>query len=168
MLASSCVMNLNSTEEIIADLRAGRMVVIMDDENRENEGDLLMAADCISPESVNFMAKYGRGLICLTLTKTRCERLHLPLMVNGNNAPHSTAFTVSIEAAKGVTTGISAADRARTVQGRGGAGGTLDRPGPARPHVFPLMAQPGGCWCARGIPRPAAIWRGWPVSSRRR
>lgn len=136
-------MTLNSTEEIIADLRAGRMVVIMDDENRENEGDLLMAADCVSPEAVNFMAKYGRGLICLTLTKARCERLHLPLMVNGNNAPHSTAFTVSIEAAKGVTTGISAADRARTVRAAvapDARSTDLVQPG----HVFPLMAQPGG------------------------
>jgi 3,4-dihydroxy 2-butanone 4-phosphate synthase/GTP cyclohydrolase II len=136
-------MTLNSTEEIIADLRAGRMVVIMDDEDRENEGDLLMAADCVSPEAVNFMAKYGRGLICLTLTKTRCERLHLPLMVNGNNAPHSTAFTVSIEAAKGVTTGISAADRARTVRAAvapDARSTDLVQPG----HVFPLMAQPGG------------------------
>jgi 3,4-dihydroxy 2-butanone 4-phosphate synthase/GTP cyclohydrolase II len=136
-------MTLNSTEEIIADLRAGRMVVIMDDEDRENEGDLLMAADCVTPEAVNFMAKYGRGLICLTLTKTRCERLHLPLMVNRNNAPHSTAFTVSIEAAKGVTTGISAADRARTVRAAvapDARSTDLVQPG----HVFPLMAQPGG------------------------
>ncbi|KAA6187840.1 3,4-dihydroxy-2-butanone-4-phosphate synthase [Thiohalocapsa marina] len=136
-------MSLNSTEEIIADLRAGRMVVIMDDEDRENEGDLLMAADCVTPEAINFMATHGRGLICLTLTKARCERLHLPLMVNGNNAPHSTAFTVSIEAAAGVTTGISAADRARTVQAAvapDAKSTDLVQPG----HVFPLMAQPGG------------------------
>ncbi|MGB5832888.1 MAG: bifunctional 3,4-dihydroxy-2-butanone-4-phosphate synthase/GTP cyclohydrolase II [Thiohalocapsa sp.] len=136
-------MTLNSTEEIIADLRAGRMVVIMDDEDRENEGDLLMAADCVTPEAVNFMAKYGRGLICLTLTKSRCERLHLPLMVNGNSAPHSTAFTVSIEAANGVTTGISAADRARTVKAAvapEARSTDLVQPG----HIFPLIAQPGG------------------------
>ncbi len=136
-------MSLNSIEEIIADLRAGRMVVIMDDEDRENEGDLLLAADCVTPEAINFMAKFGRGLICLTLTKERCERLRLPLMVNGNNAPHSTAFTVSIEAAKGVTTGISAADRARTVEAAVAADARsmdLVQPG----HVFPLMAQPGG------------------------
>jgi 3,4-dihydroxy 2-butanone 4-phosphate synthase/GTP cyclohydrolase II len=136
-------MQLNSTEEIISDLRAGRMVVIMDDEDRENEGDLLIAADCVTPESINFMAKYGRGLICLTLTKTRCERLHLPLMVNGNNAPHSTAFTVSIEAARGVTTGISAADRAQTVRAavaQDAKSTDLVQPG----HIFPLMAQPGG------------------------
>jgi 3,4-dihydroxy 2-butanone 4-phosphate synthase/GTP cyclohydrolase II len=119
------------------------MVVMMDDQDRENEGDLLMAADCITPEAINFMAKYGRGLICLTLTKARCERLHLPLMVNGNNAPHSTAFTVSIEAASGVTTGISAADRARTIQAATSPDARstdLVQPG----HIFPLMAQPGG------------------------
>ncbi len=134
---------LNSTDEIISDLRAGRMVVIMDDEDRENEGDLLIAADCITPEAINFMAKYGRGLICLTLTKARCERLHLPLMVNANNAPHSTAFTLSIEAARGVTTGISAADRAQTVRAAvapDAKSTDLVQPG----HVFPLMAQPGG------------------------
>jgi 3,4-dihydroxy 2-butanone 4-phosphate synthase/GTP cyclohydrolase II len=136
-------MSLNSVEEIIADLRAGRMVIIMDDEDRENEGDLLMAADCVTPEAINFMATHGRGLICLTLTKARCERLHLPLMVNGNNAPHSTAFTVSIEAASGVTTGISAGDRARTVKAAvapDAKSTDLVQPG----HIFPLMAQPGG------------------------
>ncbi|ESQ14415.1 MAG: hypothetical protein N838_11710 [Thiohalocapsa sp. PB-PSB1] len=140
---ATVAMTLNSTQEIIAELRAGRMVVIMDDENRENEGDLLMAADCVTSEDINFMAKYGRGLICLTLTKSRCERLHLPLMVNGNNAPHSTAFTVSIEAATGVTTGISAADRARTVRAAVASDARstdLVQPG----HIFPLMAQPGG------------------------
>jgi 3,4-dihydroxy 2-butanone 4-phosphate synthase/GTP cyclohydrolase II len=136
-------MALNSTEEIIDELRAGRMVVIMDDEDRENEGDLLLAADCVTPEAVNFMAKYGRGLICLTLTKERCERLRLPLMVSDNAAPHSTAFTVSIEAARGVTTGISAADRATTVRAAVDPEANakdLVQPG----HIFPLMAQPGG------------------------
>ncbi|NEX17956.1 MAG: 3,4-dihydroxy-2-butanone-4-phosphate synthase [Halochromatium sp.] len=136
-------MNLNTTEEIIDELRAGRMVVIMDDEDRENEGDLLLAADSVTPEAINFMAKYGRGLICLTLAKERCERLRLPLMVNANNAPHATAFTVSIEAAHGVTTGISAADRARTVAAAVAADAKpsdLVQPG----HIFPLMAQPGG------------------------
>jgi 3,4-dihydroxy 2-butanone 4-phosphate synthase/GTP cyclohydrolase II len=136
-------MSLNSTEEIIADIRAGRMVVIMDDQDRENEGDLLMAADCVTPEAINFMAKYGRGLICLTLSKERCERLHLPLMVNANTAAHSTAFTVSIEAAQGVTTGISASDRARTIQAAvapDAKSTDLVQPG----HIFPLMAQPGG------------------------
>jgi len=136
-------MALNSIEEIIEDLRQGRMVVIMDDEDRENEGDLLLAADKVTPEAVNFMAKYGRGLICLTLSKERCERLRLPLMVSDNLAPHTTAFTVSIEAAEGVTTGISAADRATTVRAAVAPGAEprdLVQPG----HIFPLMAQPGG------------------------
>jgi 3,4-dihydroxy 2-butanone 4-phosphate synthase/GTP cyclohydrolase II len=136
-------MDLNTTEEIIEELRAGRMVIIMDDEDRENEGDLLLAADCVTPESINFMAKYGRGLICLTLTKERCERLRLPPMVNDNQAAHSTAFTVSIEAARGVTTGISAADRATTVRAAVAPDAQprdLVQPG----HVFPLIAQPGG------------------------
>lgn len=134
---------LNSTEEIIQDLRQGKMVVIMDDEDRENEGDLLLAADCVTPETINFMARYGRGLICLTLTKERCERLRLPLMVNDNQSPHTTAFTVSIEAARGVTTGISAADRATTI-----AAAVAPDAGPkdiVMPgHIFPIMAQPGG------------------------
>ncbi|MGQ9660151.1 MAG: bifunctional 3,4-dihydroxy-2-butanone-4-phosphate synthase/GTP cyclohydrolase II [Thermochromatium sp.] len=134
---------LNTIEEIIEDLRAGRMVIIMDDEDRENEGDLLMAADCVTPEAINFMSKYGRGLICLTLTKERCERLNLPLMVSDNRAAHSTAFTVSIEAARGVTTGISAADRATTIRAAvAPEAGPHDLVQPG--HVFPLMAQPGG------------------------
>lgn len=136
-------MALNTTEEIIEEMRAGRMVVIMDDEDRENEGDLLLAADCVTPEAINFMAKYGRGLICLTLTKERCERLRLPLMVNDNQAPHSTAFTVSIEAAEGVTTGISAADRAITIRAAvapDAKPSDLVQPG----HIFPVVAQPGG------------------------
>ena len=136
-------MALNTIEEIIEDLRRGEMVVIMDDEDRENEGDLLLAADKVTPEAINFMAKYGRGLICVTLTKERCERLRLPLMVSDNNAPLTTAFTVSIEAAKGVTTGISAADRATTVTAAVASDAKpqdLVQPG----HVFPLMAEPGG------------------------
>jgi len=136
-------MALNTTEEIIEDLRHGKMVLIMDDEDRENEGDLLLAADKVTPEAINFMARYGRGLICLTLSKERCQRLRLPLMVFENNAPLSTAFTVSIEAAEGVTTGISAADRATTVSAAVAANAEprdLVQPG----HVFPLMAQPGG------------------------
>ncbi len=108
-------MSLNSTEEIIEDLRQGKMVIIMDDEDRENEGDLVMAAEKVTPEAVNFMARYGRGLICLTLSKERCQQLRLPLMVNENESAHSTNFTLSIEAAVGVTTGISAADRATTI-----------------------------------------------------
>jgi len=136
-------MALNTTEEIIDDLRQGRMVIIIDDEDRENEGDLLLAADKVTPEAINFMARYGRGLICLTLTKERCRRLRLPLMVNENNSPHATAFTVSIEAADGVTTGISAADRATTIAAAVAPEAEprdLVQPG----HVLPLMAQPGG------------------------
>lgn len=136
-------MALNTTEEIIEDLRQGRMVVIMDDEDRENEGDLLILADMITPDAINFMAKYGRGLICLTLTKEHCRQLRLPLMVNAANQLESTNFTISIEAAEGVTTGISAADRARTVQAAVDPDARpedLVQPG----HIFPLMAQPGG------------------------
>ena len=134
---------MNTIEEIIDDLRQGKMVIIMDDEDRENEGDLLMAAAFTRPEDINFMARYGRGLICLTLTSERCQQLRLPLMVNENKTAHSTNFTVSIEAATGVTTGISAADRARTVQCAVAADAKADdlvQPG----HIFPLMANPGG------------------------
>ena len=134
---------LNTTEEILAELRAGRMVVIMDDEDRENEGDLIMAAAKVRPEDVNFMARFARGLICLTLTRDRCEQLRLPLMVSDTNARQSTNFTLSIEAREGVTTGISAADRARTIQVAVAADAKptdLLQPG----HIFPLMAQPGG------------------------
>jgi 3,4-dihydroxy 2-butanone 4-phosphate synthase/GTP cyclohydrolase II len=136
-------MKLNSTAEIIEDLKQGKMVIIMDDEDRENEGDLIMAAEKVTPEAINFMAKYGRGLICLTLTEQRCRELRLPLMVNDNQAAYSTNFTVSIEAAKGVTTGISAADRALTVQvavDPNSSAEDLVQPG----HIFPLKAQPGG------------------------
>jgi len=136
-------MSLNSIEEIIEDMRQGRMVIIMDDEDRENEGDLLLAASAATPEDINFMARYGRGLICLTLTQQRCEQLQLPLMVSRNTAQLATNFTVSIEAAKGVTTGISAGDRAVTVQAAVAEGASAEdivQPG----HIFPLMAQPGG------------------------
>ncbi len=134
---------MNTTEEIIEDLRQGKMVIIMDDEDRENEGDLVLAASFTKPEDINFMAKYGRGLICLTLTRERCQQLRLSLMVNENKTAHSTNFTVSIEAAQGVTTGISAADRALTVQAAVAKDATavdLIQPG----HIFPLMAQAGG------------------------
>jgi 3,4-dihydroxy 2-butanone 4-phosphate synthase/GTP cyclohydrolase II len=136
-------MKLNSIEEIIADIRDGKMVVIMDDEDRENEGDLIMAASKVRPEDINFMATHGRGLICLTLTRERCRQLSLPLMVNDNQDQHTTNFTVSIEAAEGVTTGISAYDRAQTVRAAvqpDAKPQDLVQPG----HVFPLMAQPGG------------------------
>ncbi len=136
-------MELNTVEELIDDIRQGKMVVLMDDEDRENEGDLIIAAEQVRPEDINFMAKYARGLICLTLTSDRCEQLDLPLMVSDNRAQHSTNFTVSIEAAEGVTTGISAADRARTVRAavaRDAKAVDIVQPG----HIFPLMAQPGG------------------------
>jgi 3,4-dihydroxy 2-butanone 4-phosphate synthase/GTP cyclohydrolase II len=107
---------ISPVEDIIAEMRAGRMVILVDEEDRENEGDLVLAADHVTPETINFMARFGRGLICLTLTRERCEHLRLPPMAARNGTFYSTAFTVSIEAAEGVTTGISAADRARTVQ----------------------------------------------------
>ncbi len=136
-------MALNSIDEILEDLRQGKMVIIMDDEDRENEGDLLMAASRVRPEDINFMARYGRGLICLTLTRERCKQLRLPLMVTDNETPHGTNFTVSIEAAEGVTTGISAYDRAHTIRTAVAPDARPDdlvQPG----HIFPLMAQPGG------------------------
>ncbi|MFT5062847.1 MAG: 3,4-dihydroxy 2-butanone 4-phosphate synthase/GTP cyclohydrolase II [Gammaproteobacteria bacterium] len=136
-------MQLNSIEEIIEDVRAGKMVIIMDDEDRENEGDLVMASDHVRPEDINFMARYGRGLICLTLTREQCERLRLPLMVSDNREQYGTNFTVSIEAAAGVTTGISATDRAVTVAAASSPDARPEdiiQPG----HIFPLMAQAGG------------------------
>ena len=134
---------MNSIDELLAELRAGRMVVVMDDEERENEGDLLMAASCARAEDINFMARHGRGLICLTLTEERCRLLRLPPMVKVPDDQHGTNFTVSIEAARGVTTGISAQDRAHTVRTAVAAGARpedLRQPG----HVFPLMARRGG------------------------
>ncbi len=136
-------MTIASTAEIIEDFRAGRMVILVDEEDRENEGDLVLGADFVTPEAINFMARYGRGLICLTLTEDRCRQLRLPLMVTSNGARHGTNFTVSIEAAEGVSTGISAADRSRTVQAavaRDARPEDIVQPG----HIFPLMAQPGG------------------------
>lgn len=134
---------ISPVEDIIADMRAGRMVVLIDEEDRENEGDLVLAADHVTPEAINFMARFGRGLICLTLTPERCERLKLQPMAVRNGTKYATAFTVSIEAAEGVTTGISAADRARTIQVAVAADAQpedLVQPG----HVFPLKAVPGG------------------------
>ena len=136
-------MAFNTIEEIIEDIRQGKMVVIVDDEDRENEGDILMAASHATADDINFMARYGRGLICLTLMRERCQQLRLPLMVNGTDADHGTNFTLSIEASVGVTTGISAADRARTVQAAVAPDARPEdiiQPG----HIFPLMAQPGG------------------------
>jgi 3,4-dihydroxy 2-butanone 4-phosphate synthase/GTP cyclohydrolase II len=134
---------ISPVEEIVAEIRAGRMVILVDEEDRENEGDLVLAADHVTPEAINFMARFGRGLICLTLTRERCERLRLPPMVARNGTKMGTAFTVSIEAAQGVTTGISAADRARTVQAavaREAQPSDLVQPG----HIFPLQAVDGG------------------------
>lgn len=134
---------MNTTEEIIEDLRQGKMVIIMDDEDRENEGDLLMAADYVRPEDINFMARFGRGLVCLTITSERCQQLRLPLMVSDNNAAFSTNFTVSIEAAEGVTTGISASDRAKTILSavaKDAKPEDIVQPG----HIFPIRARDGG------------------------
>ena len=136
-------MAISPVPELITELAAGRMVILVDEEDRENEGDLVLAADHVSPAAINFMARFGRGLICLTLTRERCERLRLPPMTSRNGAQHGTAFTVSIEAAEGVTTGISAADRSRTVQAavaRDAVASDLIQPG----HIFPLQAQDGG------------------------
>ncbi|MFN3860117.1 MAG: bifunctional 3,4-dihydroxy-2-butanone-4-phosphate synthase/GTP cyclohydrolase II [Roseateles sp.] len=136
-------MPISPIPELVAELAAGRMVILVDEEDRENEGDLVLAADLVTPEAINFMAKHGRGLICLTLTREHCERLQLPLMTRRNGTQHGTAFTVSIEAATGVTTGISAADRARTVQAAvapDAKPSDLVQPG----HIFPLQAQDGG------------------------
>jgi len=135
--------NFNSIEEILDDIRQGKMVIIVDDEDRENEGDLLMAASKVTPEDINFMATHGRGLICLTLTQQRCKQLQIPLMVDRNSAEYGTNFTVSIEAAEGVTTGISAGDRAVTIQtavAENAQPSNIVQPG----HIFPLEAQAGG------------------------
>lgn len=132
-----------TTQELLEDYKQGKMIILMDDEDRENEGDLLIPSEKVTKEGINFMATYGRGLICLTLTRDRCKQLNLPLMVTHNGDIHSTNFTVSIEAAKGVTTGISAADRAKTVQDAVAKDATptdIVQPG----HVFPLMAEQGG------------------------
>jgi 3,4-dihydroxy 2-butanone 4-phosphate synthase/GTP cyclohydrolase II len=136
-------MPISPVPELIAELAAGRMVILVDEEDRENEGDLVLAADHVTPEAINFMARFGRGLICLTLPRERCERLRLPPMATRNGTQHGTAFTVSIEAATGVTTGISAADRARTIQAavaKDAQATDLVQPG----HIFPLQAQDGG------------------------
>jgi 3,4-dihydroxy 2-butanone 4-phosphate synthase / GTP cyclohydrolase II len=134
---------VSPVEDIVAEMKAGRMVILVDEEDRENEGDLVLAADHVSADAINFMARFGRGLVCLTLTRERCERLRLPPMVARNGTKMGTAFTVSIESAEGVTTGISAADRARTVQAavaRDAKPEDLVQPG----HIFPLQAVDGG------------------------
>src|SRR3982750_185610 len=136
-------MPISPVSALVNELAAGRMVILVDEEDRENEGDLVLAAEFVTPEAINFMARHARGLICLTLTREHCERLHLPPMAARNGSSHGTAFTVSIEAAEGVTTGISAADRSRTVQAavaRNAKPSDLVQPG----HIFPLQAQDGG------------------------
>ncbi len=134
---------ISPVTEIVAEIKAGRMVVLVDEEDRENEGDLVVAAEHVTPEAINFMSKYARGLICLTLTGERCQQLDIPLMVRDNRSPMGTNFTMSIEAAQGVTTGISAQDRARTVQvavAKDAKPSDIVQPG----HIFPIRAQPGG------------------------
>jgi 3,4-dihydroxy 2-butanone 4-phosphate synthase/GTP cyclohydrolase II len=136
-------MSISSTQEIVAELRAGRMVILVDEEDRENEGDLVLAADFVTPEAINFMIRHARGLVCLTLTEEHCAQLELPMMTSKNGTSFGTNFTVSIEAAEGVTTGISAADRARTIQvavAKGARPDDIVQPG----HIFPLKAQKGG------------------------
>jgi 3,4-dihydroxy 2-butanone 4-phosphate synthase/GTP cyclohydrolase II len=136
-------MSISPTSEIIADFKAGKMVVLVDEEDRENEGDLVMAAEFVTPEAINFMIKYARGLVCLTLTEARCRQLDLSLMVSANKLALGTNFTVSIEAAEGVTTGISASDRAKTILAavkKDAKPAEIVQPG----HIFPLKAQPGG------------------------
>ena len=134
---------ISSIESIIEDMRHGKMVIMLDDENRENEGDLMIAAEKVLPQDINFMVRYGRGLLCLTLTRERCARLQLPLMVAATDQRHATNFTVSVEAADSVGSGISVTDRAHTVRtavARDARPEHLLRPG----HIFPLMQQHGG------------------------
>ncbi len=141
------IFKISPIEDVIKEIKKGKMVVLVDDEDRENEGDLVMAADFVDSSAINFMAMYGRGLICLTLTKERCSKLNLPLMVSGSNS--TTPFTLSIEAAEGVTTGISASDRAKTIKtavNKHSKPSDLVQPG----HVFPLMAQEGGVLARAG------------------
>ncbi len=134
---------INKIEELIDDLSKGKMVILVDDENRENEGDLVVAAEHVTPEHINFMAKYGRGLICLTLTEDKCKKLKLPLMVKDNEGKLGTNFTISIDAASEITTGISASDRSKTIKAaidKNATHNDIVRPG----HIFPLTAHPGG------------------------
>ena len=142
-MAHSSSRGLAPIAELVDDIRQGKMVILMDDEDRENEGDIIMAAEKVQAEHINFMARFARGLICMPMTRARCEQLNLPLMVRDNGSGFGTKFTLSIEATEGVTTGISAADRARTVQAAVAAHAKpsdIVQPG----HIFPLMAEPGG------------------------
>jgi len=147
--ASSGASSVSPIPDIVAELKAGRMAVLIDEEDRENEGDLIITADCVTPEAINFMAKYGRGLICMPITEARARQLNLAPMTPVNRSVHGTNFTVSIEAARGVTTGISAADRAQTIRvacAPGAASADIVHPG----HVFPLVAQEGGVLARAG------------------
>jgi 3,4-dihydroxy 2-butanone 4-phosphate synthase/GTP cyclohydrolase II len=148
-------MRFNTIQEAVEDLKQGKMIILVDDEDRENEGDLVVAAEMVTPEVINFMAREGRGLICLTLTPERAEAMNLSLMTSENTAPFGTAFTISIDAAEKISTGISAADRARTIQVAihpESQPSDLVRPG----HVFPIKAQPGGCLSAPD--RQKGLW----------
>ena len=147
--ATSGASSVSPIPDIVAELKAGRMAVLIDEEDRENEGDLIIAADCVTPEAINFMAKYGRGLICMPITEARARQLNLAPMTPVNRSVHGTNFTVSIEAARGVTTGISAADRAQTIRvacAPGARSADIVHPG----HVFPLVAQEGGVLARAG------------------
>ena len=146
-------MPIAKIEAALEDIRQGKMVILVDDEDRENEGDLAMAAELVTPEAINFMAREGRGLICLSLTEERADYLDLPLMVQQNTSSFGTAFTVSIEARRGVTTGISAADRAHTVRVAIADEATASDLAPPR-HVFPLPAKRGGVLGRGGQPAP--------------
>ena len=154
-----------SVAQAIEDIRAGKMVIVVDDEDRENEGDLTMAADLVTPEAINFMASHGRGLICLALTEERVEALRLPMMTHDNRSPHGTAFTVSIDARDGISTGISARERAHTIRVA------------VAPDASPtIWSRPGtssrcarnaaACWSAPATPRAPSIWRAWPAARR--
>ena len=147
--ASAGASAVSSIDEIVAEIKAGRMAVLIDEEDRENEGDLIIAADCVTPEAINFMAKYGRGLICMPISEARARQLNLAPMTSVNRSVHGTNFTVSIEAARGVTTGISAADRAQTIRAAcapDAKPADIVHPG----HVFPLVAQEGGVLARAG------------------
>ena len=150
-------------DEAIKAVRDGKMIVVVDDEDRENEGDLTMAASTVTPEAVNFMARFGRGLVCLAMTPERLDELDIPQEVSDNSSPRETAFCVSIDARAGTSTGISAADRARTILAALDPATTprdLVRPG----HVFPLRSRSGARLCAPDIPKPPSTWRGLPAS----
>ena len=150
-------------EKALADIRAGRQVIVVDDENRENEGDLTMAADLVTPDAVNFMAAHGRGLICLAISEEKVASLRLPMMTQDNRSPHNTAFTVSVDARRGISTGISARERAHTIRtavAPDAAPDDLVTPG----HVFPCGRSAAACWFALATPRLRSTWPAWLVA----